>query len=427
MNRISRCLVVFLFVLTSILRGAEKTPSLIAIKGARIIPVTSADIPSGVILIKDGLIEAVGPEVAIPEGAAVIEAPGLIAYPGLIDCYSTLGLAEIGQMPQTVDFRELGRINPQLRAWEALRPDSMHIPIARANGITAALVAPSGGLISGQSGLVRLTGWTPTEMLIKAPVAMHVDLPSMGRPGFQRPAAAAGAEPSQPFKELEEAFRRARAYEKQKEYAEKARWPALPDFNEADEFLQPVLRGEIPLWISVHSDKDIKEAIQFVHKEKLKAVLYAVTQGWKCVEEIQKSGLPVVFAPLTNMPASWEDGYDALYRTPALLAQAGVKIAFSSQSSSAAKDLPYHAAKAAAFGLDKREALKAVTINAAEILGVAGRMGSLEKGKAANIVLADGDILDFKTQIKKVFIDGRDTDLNTIYEQLLEKFKKRND
>ena len=422
MNRVSRCLWLGIFFLGSVLTGAQKTPSLIALKGARIIPVAWADIPSGVILIKDGLIEAIGPEVAIPEGATVIEAAGLCAYPGLIDCYSTLGLAEIGQMPQTVDFRELGRINPQLRAWEALRPDSMHIPIARASGITAALIAPSGGLISGQSGLVRLTGWTPREMLIKAPVAMHVDLPSFGRMGF-RPAAA--AEPSQPFKELEEAFRQARAYEKRKEFAEKSSQRALPDFNEAAVFLQPVLRGEIPLWLSVHADKDIKEAIQFIQREKVKAVLYGVSQGWKCVEEIKKSGLPVVFGSLTSLPAGWEDGYDALYRAPGLLAQAGVKIAFSSQSSSAAKDLPFQAAKAAAFGLDKREALRAVTINAAEILGVADRMGSLEKGKAANIVLTDGDILEFKTQVKKVFIDGRETDLETIYEQLLEKFKKR--
>jgi imidazolonepropionase-like amidohydrolase len=422
MNRVSRYFWLSIFFLASVLTGAEKMPSLIAIKGARIIPVASADIPSGVILIKDGLIEALGPEVVVPEGATVIEASGLCAYPGLIDCYSTLGLAEIGQMPQTVDFRELGRINPQLRAWEALRPDSMHIPIARASGITAALIAPSGGLISGQSGLVRLTGWTPREMLIKAPVAMHVDLPSFGRRGFP-PAAA--AEPSQPFKELEEAFRQARAYEKRKEFAEKSSQRTLPDFNEAAFFLQPVLRGEIPLWLSVHADKDIKEAIQFVQREKVKAILYGVSQGWKCVEEIKKSGLPVVFGSLTNMPAGWEDGYDALYRTPMLLAQAGVKIAFSSQSSSAAKDLPFHGAKAAAFGLDKREALRAVTLNAAEILGVADRMGSLEKGKAANIVLTDGDILEFKTQVKKVFIDGRDMDLETIYEQLLEKYKKR--
>jgi imidazolonepropionase-like amidohydrolase len=252
---------------------------------------------------------------------------------------------------------------------------------------------------------------------------MHVDLPSFGRMGF-RPTAPA-AEPSQVFKELEEALHKARQYEKQKEFAAKAGQAAIPDFDEASEFLQPVLRGEIPLWFSVHAEKDIKEVLRFVEKEKLKAVLYGLNQGWKCVADIQKSGLPAVLGPLTGMPAGWEDGYDALYRTPALLARAGVKIAFASQSSSAAKDLPFHAAKAAAFGLDKREALRAVTINAAEILGVAERMGSLEKGKAANIVLADGDILEFKTQIKKVFIDGREQGLVTVYEQLLEKYKNR--
>jgi len=401
-------------------------PRILAIRGARIVPVTSEDIPSGVILVKDGIIVDIGAEVAIPEGVAVVEAPGLTAYPGMIDGFCQLGLSEISGLPQTVDFRETGRVNPQLRTWEALRPESMHIPIARANGITAALIVPSGGLISGQSGLIRLTGRTPGEMLIKGPVAMHVELPSMGRSPFRRREAAA-AEPTRHFKELGDLLVRARSYDRRKRIASLNPLLAPPGFDETLEFLGPVIRGELPLWFSAHSDKDIKDVIRFVKKENLKAVLYAVTQGWKCVADIAASGLPVVFSSMTNMPAAWEDGYDALYRTPALLQTAGVKIAFSSQSASAAKDLPWMAAKAAAFGLDRREALKAVTINPAQILGVADRMGSLEKGKAANIVLADGDILEFRTKIRKVFIDGQDQDLRTVYEELLEKHRPKSE
>lgn len=176
--------------------------------------------------------------------------------------------------------------------------------------------------------------------------------------------------------------------------------------------------------VSVHGEKDIRAALKFVRDENIKAVFYGVEQGFKAAGELAAAGIPVVLGSLYDLPPVWEDGYDALFRNPGILAKAGVKIAFSSSSASVAKDLPYHAAKAAAFGLDRGEALKAVTINTAEIFGVAGTMGSLEKGKAANIVLADGDILELRTNIAKVFIDGRETDLSNRYTELLEKFKK---
>jgi imidazolonepropionase-like amidohydrolase len=149
-----------------------------------------------------------------------------------------------------------------------------------------------------------------------------------------------------------------------------------------------------------------------------------VTDGWKVAEEIKKSGIPVVFGSMNSMPARWEDGYDSVFRNPSVLKQAGVKIAFSSSSASLAKDLPYHAAKAAAFGLDRREALKAVTIYPAQIFEVDDRMGSLEEGKLANIVIADGDILELGTHIKHVFIEGVEADLKTLYEELLKKYKR---
>jgi imidazolonepropionase-like amidohydrolase len=199
----------------------------------------------------------------------------------------------------------------------------------------------------------------------------------------------------------------------------------LPEFDEKLEFLLPVVNGELPVMISVHADKDIKAAIKFVKDEKLKAIFLGVTDGWKVAEDIKKSGIPVIFSSLNSVPPKWEDGYDAFYRNPGVLAKAGVKFAFSSGSASLAKDLPYHAAKAAAFGLDKKEALKGVTIYPAQIFGVDKMMGSLEKGKVANIVLADGDILELRTNIKHVFIDGKEVDTSSIYTELLEKFKKR--
>lgn len=404
--------------------GEEKSSDFRAIKGAHIIPVIGEDIEDGTILIKGGLIEAVGKNLSIPIEAEIIDAKGLFAYPGMIDSYCYLGLTEIGSIQATTDYRETGRINPQVRTTEALRPDSMHIPISRSNGITTALVAPSGGLIAGQSGLIRLTGWTADEMIVKTPVAMHMEFPAIVRPGFGREARPS-EEISKQIEELKDILNKARFYQKRKEAALKNSLLELPEFDEKLEFLIPVVKGELPVMISVYADKDIRAAIKFVQEENLKAIFFAVTQAWKVAEDIKKSGIPVVFGSLTDMPPSWDDGYDSLYRNPSVLQKAGVKFAFSSQSASSAKDLPYNASKAAAFGLDRKEALKGVTIYPAQIFGVDNIMGSLEKGKVANIVLADGDILELGTNIKRVFIDGKEVDLSNRYTELLEKFKKR--
>ena len=421
--------IVLLAPLASPQAGTSTTPRTIAIVNARIIPVVGTEVPKGTIVIKDGLIAAVGAEVAVPAGAEVVDAAGLRAYPGMIDGCSSLGLVEISGVAATVDRSETGRINPQARALEAIRYDSMHIPIVRSNGITAAVVAPSGGLVSGVSCLLKLDGWTNREMAVKPAAAMHIELPGLrgARGGFGggRGAAQVRADGPALLAELKELFAAARAYEKRRDAAAQNRLLALPEFNETYECLLPLIKGELPAMISVHSERDIKAAIQFVQDEKLKAVFYGAEQGFKAAAELAKAGIPVVLGSLYDLPAVWEDGYDAIFRNAGLMAKAGVKVAFSSSSASVAKDLPYHAAKAAAFGLDRAEALRAVTINTAEIFGVAKTMGSLEAGKAANIVLADNDILELRTNIKKVYIDGRETDLSNRYTELLEKFKKR--
>jgi imidazolonepropionase-like amidohydrolase len=400
----------------------------IAITNARIVPVVGAEIPRGTILIEDGRIAAIGADVAVPTGAQVIDATGLRAYPGMIDGYSSLGLVEISAVAATVDNRETGRINPQARALEAIRYDSMHIPISRSNGITAAIVAPAGGFVSGVSCLLKLDGWTNREMAVKPAAALHVELPGLraargGQAGGRRGAPPQADGPAL-LAELKGLLDAARAYEKRRDAASADRRLALPGYDETSESLLPVVKGELPLMISVHGEKDIRAAIKFVRDENIQAVFYGVEQGFKVAGELAEARIPVVLGSLYDLPPVWEDGYDALFRNPGIMAKAGVKIAFSSSSASVAKDLPYHAAKAAAFGLDRGEALKAVTINTAEIFGVAGTMGSLEKGKAANIVLADGDILELRTNIAKVFIDGRETDLSNRYTELLEKFKK---
>ncbi len=418
--------IIFLFVTLSLLAKPTTSEQVTAITRVKIVPVVGEEITEGTIIIRANKIEEIGPSVSIPSGAKIIDGQGLMAYPGMIDAYSNLGLYEIGSIQATIDYRETGRINPQVLATEALRPDSFHIPIARSNGITAALVAPAGGLIAGRSGLIQLYGWTPPEMVIKTPVAMHVELPALARAGFRR-AAGPREEGSRQLDEVKSLLDQARFYEKRKIAATKNIILSPPLFDEKLEALLPVVKGELPLIIAVYSDRDIRAAIKFVQEQKVKAIFYGVTQGWKVAKEIGEAGIPVIFGSLFELPPSWEDGYDALYRNPGLLRQAGVKIAFSSSSASLVKELPYHAAKAVAFGLEKKEALKAVTIYPAEILGVDKLLGSLEKGKLANIVLADGDLLEFKTNIRHVFINEQEMDLSSRYTELIEKYKGRNE
>ncbi len=409
-------------------KTGQSDQGLLAIVNARIVPVVGQEIPSGTILVENGKIKALGPDLKIPSGTRIVEARGLTAYPGMIDSYSSLGLVEISGVPATVDNRETGRINPQVKAIEALKYDSMHIPIARSNGIVAAVVAPSGGLIAGQSTLVKLDGWTNREMVIKESLALVVELPGLrgGRRGFMGLGAQqAAVSTEQALTELKELFDKARMYEVRREQAAKNLLLPRPDFDETSHCLLPVVKGELPVIFSVQADKDILQTIRFVQEQKIKAILYGVHQGYKVAEEIKQAGIPCLIGSLYEQPPVWEDGYDSLFLNPVLLHRAGVKIAFSSSSSSAAKDLPYHAAKAAAFGLDRLEALKAVTIYPAQIFGVDKLMGSLEAGKLANIVLAEGDLLELGTRIEKVFIEGREVDLNNRYTELLEKFRKR--
>ena len=422
MNR--RQLLIFVLILagSAFLSAETVKPDVIVIQGATVVPVSGDPIPGGTIVIKGDRIADVGKDLPIPDGAKVLDASGLFAYPGLIDAGCFLGLQEIGQVRATVDSQETGRVNPQVSALEALRPDSMHIPISLSNGITAALILPSGGLISGKCGLIKLVGWTTEEMTVKNPVAMVVQFPSMRR---SRRESSTPQPPSRNLQDLQDLFEKARYYGKAVKAAESDTSLPLPDFDETLHFMQPVAEGVLPIIFSVHSEKDILDCIDFVKKEKIKAVFMGVTYGWKVADKIAEAGIPVIIGSLTDMPSSWDDGYDAIYRNPAVLQQAGVKIAFSSQSSSLAKDLPYMAGKAAAFGLDRKEALKAVTINSAEMLGVGELMGSIEKGKLANVVLCDNDILELRTNIKHVFVDGVEADLSTVYTELLNKWKKR--
>ena len=291
------------------------------------------------------------------------------------------------------------------------------------NGITSALVVPSGAVISGQSALINLNGWTIDEMILKNPAGIHISFPeSEPISDFKTPTKKQIKETKDKFleivKNLDELLERARVYDAALESN------INPSEDLLLEALKPVIKKELPVIISVNRENDIIEAVKFVNKNKIRAIFYGVTDGWKTASLLAKNNIPVIISSLRS-PRGRFDPYDAIYSNAGILQKAGVKFTFATGDAPSARSLPYHAGKSAAFGLPKDEALKGVTIYPAEIFGVADKVGSLEAGKIANIVVTDGDILEIRTQIKHLFINGRKIGLTTKHTELYEKFRKR--
>ena len=416
-------------VLAIVLFISAKNSSIILIKNATIIPVTSPKIEKGCLLIKNGKIEALGKEIETPPGAKIIDASGKYVYPGFIDGFTHLGLIEISAIPSTVDVQELGKFNPELKVAWAINPHSVHFATSRINGTTTALVAPRGGLFPGLSALIKMNGWTFEEMVLKEVATSVINFPvapTRRRGRISESEKGKEKEISKLMEELKNYLKEARRYMELKEIAESNPGVSPPETNLKYEALIPVLKGELPVIITVNKAKDIERAIKFVKEEKIKAIFRGCLQGFKVADKIKEANIPVIIDSLYTNPAEPEDGYDAPFRNPGKLAKAGVLICFSSGGDPAiAKDLTYHAARAVAFGLPHDEVIKALTINPAKIFGVDDRIGSLEPGKDADLFICTGDPLDIRTEITNLFINGKEVDLSNWWTDLEKKWKKR--
>lgn len=402
----------------------------ILITNAVLIPVAGDRIEQGQILIRDSKIAALGTNVAAPADAEVIDAEGRFVYPGFIDAYTHFGLVEISAVRATVDVRELGKENPELKAVWGINPSSVHFGTSRINGTTAALVAPSGGTFPGQAALIRMDGWTVAEMTLRETAASLINFPMTPRPaggeggGQARESAVDVA--SKLVDKIREYLKEVRHYLTLKKAAAADPGLKAPALNPKYEALAPVLDGDWPVIISVEKDKDIELAIKFAKEEKLRAVLRGCAQGFKVASKIKESGIPVILDTLYAGPVDPEDGYDAPFRNPAELVKAGICVCFSSGGDPASgMNLPYHAGRAVAYGLDHEEAIKALTINPAKIFGLEDRLGSLEAGKDADLFITTGDPLDARSEVTHLFIGGRRIDMKNYWDGLYEKYKAR--
>jgi imidazolonepropionase-like amidohydrolase len=417
--------------LATIARASDTMPAPpqakpIAIKGATIHPVSGADIPSGTIVFDNGKITAIGADAAIPSGAEIIDGTGKHVYPGLINANTVLGLVEIGAVRATVDVEESGAINPNVRSITSVNPDSELIPVARSAGVLTALSVPEGGIISGQSAVLRLDGWTPEEMTVLSPAAMHLQWPSLTidrRPHARKSVKDQQKEIEKAQKQIRDAFQNARAYWQTRknpgpDFKSDLRWEAL----------MPMFDGKLPLFVHAGTLAQIEAALAWAKEMQLKIVLVGGNDAWRLAPQLKETDTAVIVGPSTTLPLRRDDGYDSGWSNAAKLKEAGVRFCIASNGRGAEtneRNIGYEAGLAAGYGLPKDEALKAVTLYPAQILGVADRLGSLEIGKAATLIVTNGDPLDFPTQVEAAFIDGRKIDLSNRQTRLRDKYREK--
>jgi imidazolonepropionase-like amidohydrolase len=398
------------------------------LRDADIFPVAGPEIKNGSILVRNGRIADAGSHVAAPKGIRIVEGKGLRAYPGLIDSATELGLAEISNLRVTVDSGELGPFMPQLRAVTAVNPDSEHFAVVRANGITSVVTFPSpqsggrsGGesqFIAGQAALIHMDGWTWEEMTVNRSAALHLIFPALPRnqTGFAEAKRAYDRE----IQQIAEFFEEARRYQ----IAKAADRPGFKQDLKLEAML-PALDGGLPVAVSAQRDAEIMDAIRFADAQRIRMVLMGPRELGKAASELKSRNIPVVLERTLELPLSEDDPYDAAFTLPAEAFRAGLKIAFGAFDNEFVRNLPYSVAAAVANGLPYEEALKAVTINPAEIWGAGAELGSLEKGKWADMILAEGDPFETRTVIKALFIKGRAADLSNRQTRLYEKYLNR--
>lgn len=414
--------------------GPQKT---FALTNARIVPVSGPEIASGTIVISAGRIQAVGASVTVPAGAQVIDGTGLRVYPGMMDAGTSIGLSEIGQGANaTVDVSEVGSFNPNAQAFFGLNPQSAHIGVARVVGITHVVSRPTGGILSGQAALLNLAGSTAPQMAVNRNLAMVIELPrsGFGGRGFGGFQAAQNASNTQDVNRtrtrqldsLRALLKDAEAYGKTMDAYARDKTLPRPKQDVVLASLVPTVRGQMPVLMVADRATDIKEAVGFAEENKLRVIIVGGRDAWQITAFLKDHDVPVLITSVMDLPTREDDPYDVNYGAPAKLAQGGVRFAITSgDAGSEARNLPYTAGMAAAFGLSKDDALKSVTLWPAQIFGVADKFGTIEAGKIANLVITDGDLLEAKTNTKYLFIDGRLVPLDTKHTDLNDKFKDR--
>jgi imidazolonepropionase-like amidohydrolase len=416
--------------------GAD-APHIYAIRGARIVTAAGPAIASGTVVIRNGVIDAVGADVQPPDSAMVIDGAGLTVYPGLIDMGNGAGLEmpPAGQQPEFRTTEEAERykrtriFRPDLVAANHLRADAPELSRLAAFGITSVLATPTGGVVKGQSALVNVAGPVDEPQIgdvgdyrrglqvVRTPVALHVEFPA-NLPGDGYPVSLMGA-----IAFLRQGFLDAQHQRLAAERYERARTGAArPNHDPALDALQPALQGRLPVAFQANRAREISRALDMAQDFKLDPIITGAQEADSVAAELKARNARVIYS--LNFPARSRslapDADDPIRelraranapRVPGALARAGVTFAFASAGLREQRDFVRNAARAVKEGLAPDAAVRALTLDAARIAGAGERVGSLEKGKIANVIVTDGDLFEEKTRIRHVFVDGRAVDI----------------
>jgi imidazolonepropionase-like amidohydrolase len=388
----------------------------IAITGGTVYPVSGPKLEHATVLIQNGKITAVGTSVTVPGDATRIDATGKWVTPGLIDGAGQMGLVEIGAVRGTREASYQGdQVAAAFNVAEGINPASTLIPITRIAGVTTALAAPGGNLISGQAALIDLDGATIEQMLIRSNVGVMADLSENGKDDAGGSRAGVGLR-------LRQVFRDALDYERRRTDFTRAQMQALAAPAADLEALLPVLHGQLPLIAVANRASDIRTALRLAREFKLKLIVAGAQEGWEVAADLAAAGVPVLVEPLDNIPS-----FDALgvrYENASLLAKAGVKVVLLETDTHNARNLRQEAGNAVSYGMSWDQALRAVTLAPAEVFGVADRYGSLDVGKVADVVVWSGDPFEFTTGVEHVFIRGKEVPLTSRQTELFQRYKK---
>ena len=417
---------------------AQQKP--LVLQGGKLLTVSHGVIENGVLVMSGGKITALGAagSVAIPKDSEVVDVAGMTVYPGLIDSECYLGLTEISAESMTNDLVEPSdEIMPHMHVYDAFHAESELIPVARLNGITNAVVAPqSQDTLPGQDSFIQLDGRSANDMLLVRDIALPLNFTGEQRRNeswekrkFPQTRMGMAAQLRQAFLDAQDYADRWADYEKKKADAvakpdDKKGLPSPLKHDLKLEALLPYLQGKNSIVLAAGGPSDLETAVGLARQFNLKFVLNHISHSQPVLDYVASLKVPVIVGPIYEDPKNYER-YDAVYKLPAELYKRGVKIAFASYDAHAARNLPYAAGYATAFGLPPDEALRAITLSPAEIWGVADQLGSLDIGKTANVVVADGDPLDVKSDVKRVFIAGREVPMTSRQTELRDRYSGR--
>lgn len=384
-------------------------------------------IENGTIEVREGKIVKVGKDIPIPAGdVKVFDVKGKHVYPGLILSASNLGLVEVPTVRATSDEREIGSNNASIRSIVAYNTDSKIINTVKSNGVLLANIIPAGGLISGSSSVVQLDAWNWEDAAYLTDGGIHFRMPNLTvRPdpfaafrGITAPAGDPVKLALEQIDQLKATLREAQAYAKQTN---------VKETNLKLEAMKGLFTGKQKFYVHCDVVKEMLVAIDFVKEYGLDVVIVGGSESWQIADLLKKYNIPVILNQMHSLPTLPDDDVDQPFKTAAMLQKAGVLYAINDEDGQhRGKNLPFNAGTAAAYGLSKEEALTAITLSPAKILGIANRTGSLEAGKDANIVVSEGDILDMRSSIvTHAFIQGRMLDLNNKHKQLSERYMQK--